>query len=43
MANRLLCCEMLRTEAEQLLKQKNIEVQYVEAGLHADFKNWSLR
>ncbi|HWR44834.1 DUF1638 domain-containing protein [Sporomusa sp.] len=38
MANKLLCCEILRTEIEQLLKEKTVEIQYLEAGLHADLK-----
>jgi hypothetical protein len=38
MSKRLLCCEILRDEIEQLLKGKNIEITYLEAGLHTDFK-----
>ena len=36
---KLLCCEILRAEIEQLLKTKqNVEIHYLEAGLHADLK-----
>ncbi|MCM0760967.1 DUF1638 domain-containing protein [Sporomusa sphaeroides DSM 2875] len=36
---KLLCCEILRAEIEQLLKTKqDVEIQYLEAGLHADLK-----
>jgi hypothetical protein len=38
MSKKLLCCEILRNEIEQLLQGKNIEVEYLEAGLHTDFK-----
>jgi hypothetical protein len=38
MANKLLCCEILRNEIEQLLQGNTVKIQYLEAGLHADFK-----
>lgn len=38
MASKLLCCEILRNEIEHLLQGKNVEIQYLEAGLHADLK-----
>jgi hypothetical protein len=38
MTSRLLCCEILRTEVEHLLQNKNVEINYLEFGLHTDFK-----
>jgi hypothetical protein len=36
---KLLCCEILRAEIDQLLRTKqNVEIHYLEAGLHADLK-----
>ena len=43
MTKKILCCEILRPEIEQLLKGKNnIDIQYLEAGLHADLKKLEL-
>lgn len=38
MVQKLLCCEILRNEIEQVLQGKNVEIKYLEAGLHTDFK-----
>lgn len=39
MANKILCCGVLQEEMEYILKGKNnIEIEYMEAGLHTDLK-----